>query len=204
MTFQLFIPDKQLRHINEDQVIFTLWISYFVVFWGLGELLFPKDSQAGLLCGIVLGCIPLFFLVTSFFRYRPLGGTLKGDIEFTMEGIRVNDTFYPMTDITAIDFFINDYYGRNVFLNQTMTPRLSQGVNNYVKFTDAGGREHQYHFKLFSANGERELDPVISMATAEGKLPLLRGMELLGINNYDEIQRFKAKHFKEDDVGPFE
>lgn len=199
MTFQLFIPDKQLRHINEDQVIFALWISYVVVFWGLGELLFPKDSQAGLLCGIVLGFITLFFLVASFFRYQPLRGTLTGDIEFTMEGIRVNGTFYPLTDITAIDFFINDYYGNNASLAQTLTPRLSQGVNNYVTFTDAGGQEHQYHFKLFSANGRRELDPVISMATAEGKLSLLRGVELLDINNYDEIQQFKARHFKEGD-----
>src|SRR5690606_36628066 len=103
---------------------------------------------AGLLCGIVLGFITLFFLVGSFFRYQPLGGTLKGDIGFTIEGIRVNDILYPMTDITAIDFFINDHYGNNASLAQTLTPRLSQGVNNYVKFTDAGGREHQYHFKL--------------------------------------------------------
>lgn len=81
-------------------------------------------------------------------------------------------------------------------MRYTLNPRLSQGVNNYVKFIDTGGKQHQYHFKLFSANGSQEFYPIIKQVTVLGKLSLLRGLELLGIDDYDEIQRFKAEYFK--------
>ncbi|MFC3197699.1 hypothetical protein ACFOET_08750 [Parapedobacter deserti] len=196
MIFQLFIPNKQQHFITVDGVVVVLWLVYFTIFWGFEGLLFSKGSLIGMVYGISLVCVSLFLLIAFHFRYEPLRGKLQGDIVLAADGIHVNDHYYALTDITSIDFFVGDYYGHNPPMRHTLNPRLSQGVNNYIKFTDAIGKEHQYYFKLFSANGSQELYPIIKQATVLGKMPLLRGLELLGINDYDEIQRFKAEHFK--------
>lgn len=83
-------------------------------------------------------------------------GKLPGEIIFNPDGIHINDRYYALTEIVSIDFSFGDHYGHNPPMRHTLNPQLSQGINNYVTFIDTSGKQHQYHFKLFSANGSQE------------------------------------------------
>ena len=126
----------------------------------------------------------IHYIAASFFTYKSLNGTLAGEIEFENDRIVINNKTYELKNISNLDFGFNDYYGQNKPRTyKSANPVLSQGVNNYVTFTDASGETQTVYFKLATEHHYQELTPFINEAIKAKKMDFKRGIDLMGIEN---------------------
>ena len=97
-----------------------------------------------------------------------------------------------MDEIVKLDIHCEDYYGRQTRgVGMNFSPGLSQGVNNFIEFTDYNNLTRKVYFKQNVKNQYKDFSTLIIVSIQKGKITFLRGIELLGITDYNEIQEFK-------------
>lgn len=128
-------------------------------------------------------------------KYRTLKGELSSALEFRPDGIQLDDTFYTLDEITKIKLEgTYDYKGRSTYSKGEFDGILSNGVANLLVLKLNDGRIMSIHFQQ-SRQDEilQERENLIRYCNA-GKLGLLTLLDVLGITDYDEIQRFKKEY----------
>jgi len=121
----------------------------------------------------------MYFLLTSFFTYKSLNGTISGEIRFKKDSFIVGDTTYLLTDLKDLDFYFGDYY-EWIWAYKSFNSQRSQGVKNYVTFTDKKDDTYQVNFRVQSEHGHQAFAPFINEAVKLRKMDFKRAAVLLG------------------------
>lgn len=193
-TYRVYKPKGSERTISKNQVVFGLWSFGLVFFWAVEEFLQPGDLYSSFKFMYSLGvfALSLYWLVVRLWTYEPLNGKLDGDIQFRRTSFIINNQVVQLENLVKLDIQGMDYYGRRKHLSGIdFEANLSQGVGNFIEFTSIDNISTRVYFKQSVECQFRELRSFIVSAIKLGKLSFLRGIELLGITDYDEIQEFK-------------
>lgn len=196
LEYQIFTPEKRKFEITPNSIVYGLWI--FSILWFTIndtlhdlEILFEPYKTFYL---IILVLLPIYFSIAAFFKHKRLNGKINGILKIDFDLITVNDNVYSINSISKIDFHFIDYYGElQSSVRANFNPLLSQGVSNAVEFTDKNNQIHLVYFRLNYKNEHERLFPFITQMIKINKISFLRGIELLGINDYDKIQEFKKQ-----------
>jgi len=128
--------------------------------------------------------ITMYYLFVSFFTYQSLNGSLSGKILFENSSLVIQGEVFDLQDINELDLALGDYYGKKPLrLYKSVNPMLSQGVGNYITFTDKTGQTHVVYFKLENQNSCLSLTAFVNKAVKLNKMSVHDAIELLGIEN---------------------
>ena len=183
LSFDVFIPAKKKFRLTPNWIVYILWIVVIAFLWIFDDY-FPPHSQFR---SIVLGCVivvNIYYLITSFFKYEPLNGILKGKIIFNNDAIIVNERVYELKNISGIDFgFINFYGERSTSYHGNFNPLISQGVSNFITFTDSNKQSIRVYFRIQGKHGSQALYSFINEAVKCGAMTYYRAIDLIDVEN---------------------
>ena len=185
ISFTIFTPDGKKFHWTPNLIVFGSWFITIGAFW-IFDNPPSTDNEFRTLIACCVGFLSLYFLIASFFTYKPLNGTLNGKIIFGDTAIIVNDETFELKDINDLDFYFFDYYGKTTGSGRDFDPKMYQGVNNYVTFTDKLGQIHTIYLKMETEHSYLSLDTFINAAIKANKMQFQRGIDLLGIENISD------------------
>jgi len=197
VRFQIFQASQDKKKISTNLMLCTAWI-FTLLFLCIADQYFTQNNSLNefkyfylLISGLTSVC----WIIIGFWIYKPLNGELKGYIEFNSGSFTIDEETFYLDDIRRFDMYGDDYYGRQT--RQTaleFSPGLSQGVSNFFEFTDASNCMRKIYFKQTIKDQYRGLTSFFIAGIQTGKISFLRGIELLGLTDYYEIQEFKKKY----------
>lgn len=165
IELEIFEPDGKLR-LSNDMIVFGSWgLLAFI----LGIIGISPKSGFGIFLIVSTFLLYLYYAISSFWSYETLKGTLKGEIVFNDKSIIINDSTYELEKLTNLKFSLNDYYGKRIWQFHSVNPNHSQGVNNYVAFTDSANQTHTVYFKLADEYQYESLTSFMNAATRASK-----------------------------------
>ncbi|SDT62547.1 hypothetical protein SAMN05216490_4413 [Mucilaginibacter mallensis] len=185
ISFTIFIPDGKKFHWTPNWIMLILWTITIGSFW-IFDSFSSSNDEFRTIVAYCVGGLSIYFIIASFFTYKALNGTLDGEIIFENSAIIVNDETFELKDINALDFSFFDYYGKTTGSGRDFNPKMYQGVNNYVTFTDKFNQTHTIYFKMETEHSYLSLDTFINAAIKAKKLQFKRGIDLLGIENISD------------------
>jgi hypothetical protein len=181
--FKLYQPQVKRKWLTPNFIVYSLWFSIIVFFWLFDSYAKNGNSFESFRknMAFIAGAVSLYFIIASFFSYEPLNGDLNGKITFTNEGIRINGKLFKLEELSNLDLFFFDYYGRNKLNGRAnFNPSHSQRVLNWVSFKDNLTQEQKVYFQLESEEHYKELHPFVNLAIKANKIDYERGKALLG------------------------
>jgi hypothetical protein len=185
VSFPIYEPDGKKFHWSPDTIVFPLWIMPMLIAYIFEDYFKRNNTFHSFITTyiIIISIVFLYFLIISFFKHEPLNGTLNKKISFRMEGILVDDRLFKLEDLTDVDFRFYDYYGdRSHSTGRSLNPKMSQGVSNYVAFTN-NGVDQKIFFQLKEKDDYKLLVPFINEAIKARKMEFKQGIDLVGIEN---------------------
>lgn len=141
---------------------------------------------AAFLFGIIVG-------ITKFNKYRTLEGDLISDLEFQKHKIIVGDKEYLLDEIQKIEITAFDFRGAIKTYKGNFDGNLSNGVDNLLKLYLTNQNKIELNFQQIIKNEIRNEKEILINYCNLNKLHYLNLLEILDINDYDEIQRFKIE-----------
>jgi hypothetical protein len=181
--FEIFTPEKKRFRLTPNWIVTILWGITILFLWLFESIIPIFSTLRNVWLGGVLA-INIYYLISSFFKYAPLHGMLGGEIEFKKNSIRVNEKIYELKNITDLDLLFVDYYGQlSKSYRGNFNPLISQGVNNWVKFTDESNKPHQVYFKSETGHSNMHLVPFINEAIKLCKMSNYRAEDVIGKEN---------------------
>ena len=134
----------------------------------------------------------LFIKLFVQFKYEKLKGCFEGTIEFHENKIKVDKTEYEIEKIKKIEIYAGDYKGKWKPTSKTNYDNaLSNGVENVLRII----MENETIAIYFEQNVKNEIkiaEKQLVNYYKTGKIHWLHLIDILGINDYDEIQQFKS------------
>lgn len=182
ISFTIFIPDEKKFHLTPNWIVYGLWFTTIGFFW-LFDSYFPGHDEFRAVAAICVGLISLYFLITSFFKFEPLNGTLSGRIIFEKDSIVINDKTFELKDIKKLDFVFGDYYEERSGSGRGFSPKIYQGVRNSVTFTDATNQAQAVYFQMMGKHSYMSLYDFINEAVRLSAMSYLRAEDLIGAEN---------------------
>ncbi|HVS91118.1 MAG TPA: hypothetical protein VHE59_03735 [Mucilaginibacter sp.] len=182
LSFDIYIPDGKKFHLTPDWTVFGLWFIAIGFSWAIDGVLPNSGDYRGYIA-LIVGLVTAYYLIASFFTYKPLNGRLEGELIFNNDDLTINGATYPIEDIYNLNFFFEDYYGKSTGTGRSFGPRRYQGVNNYISFTDKNNEDHIIYFQLKTEHSYLSLAPFINRAIKLNRMTVNSGIELLGIEN---------------------
>jgi hypothetical protein len=175
--YQIFEQSEAKKIVSYNWIMFRIWAFALTFFWVTEKYFVPNDFYKGfkntyLILAVLLST---YFLLVGLWSYKPLKGELRGYIEFKMDSIDIDNETFQLKNITQMDISNSDYYGRQTRgIRLDFSPGLSQGVNNYIEFTDTSGFYRKVYFKKTSKDQYKELSDFIILGIRAGKIPSSR------------------------------
>ncbi|NJB84222.1 hypothetical protein [Wenyingzhuangia aestuarii] len=126
------------------------------------------------------------------FRYQKLNGKFDGELIFLEDKIILDKTTILISDIKNIYIHIEDYKGKYLW-RKTLKPKLQQGVKNFIKIELLNENTIVKYFLQNEKNEIIKISNILEKYYLNKKIHFLHLIELLGINDYDEIQKIKIK-----------
>lgn len=123
-------------------------------------------------------CISIFVLFITKFGYKPLYGTLRGEIAFDIDKISVDEKNFNLDAILLLDICLIDYYGEQVSTAGGISRMFSRGVGNYVQFTTNSNEEYRFYFQLKNEKDYKKLDPILDVYYNQKKITFKNRYEL--------------------------
>jgi len=183
VSFEIFEPGEKKFRLTPNWVIGILWFVPILLLWAIeGD---NSGPQNGFIMAyfIFLGILTMLCLIISYSIYKPLKGKITGNLNFEDGQMMIDDKVFKLSDLAAIDFSFYDYYGQKSIFGSDFDPKLSQGVDNYVSFTDSKNQSQTIYFRVQSEHGKDALAPFINEAIKLKKMERERGIDLLGIES---------------------
>lgn len=182
ISFTIFIPDGKKFHLTPDWIVFGLWFISIGFFWQF-DMYFPGHDEFRKTSAICVFLITMYYLVTSFFKYKPLNGTLSGKIIFEKNSVIVNDNVFELKDMKKIDFMFGDYFEERSSSGRNFNPKIYQGVSNSVSITDKTNQTQTIYFQMMGKHSYMSLYDFINEAVRLGVMSYLRAEDLIGDEN---------------------
>lgn len=136
--------------------------------------------------------ISMLFTISNHTRKEVLRGIIGGSICFNQDEITVNDHKYLLSELRKINIYMNDYEGRLDSNYKTFNGRISRGVSNSVILYLNNGIQKTFYFQQSGKHDNKLIHEELIHYYLMGKLHWLNLIDVLGISDYDEIQRFKS------------
>ena len=191
--FEIYHKSKKFKLTNN--IVFYSWFLVGVTGVIIGKIIGLKDDTifmnvAGYFGFIGFGIGILARLIGSFIR-QPLRGTLDGFIELNICGIKIDQKYFPLSEIKKINISNDDFYGKRINLNRSnLNSTISNGVNNELEITLNTGVIEKCYFQLYYPNDlQKNKKELINYHKAE-KLDINILINTLGIEK-NEVVEFK-------------
>jgi hypothetical protein len=191
--FEIYHKSKKF-HLTNNIVFYScslVGITAFVI----GKIIGLKENtlymNATGYFGIVAFATGILARGIGFFIKPPLRGTLDGFIELNISGIKIDQKYYPLSEIKKINISNDDYYGKRINLDRSnLNSTISNGVNNELEITLASGAVEKCYFQLYYPNDlQKNKNELINYYKAE-KLDFNILTNTLGIEK-NEVEEFK-------------
>jgi hypothetical protein len=104
-SFEIFEPAGKTFRLTPNWIILIMWSVTIFFFW-VFDTAFPPHSDFRSIWLICVVLITLYYLVASFFTYKPLNGTIAGKIIFEIDSVIVNNKVFELRDITVWTFIL--------------------------------------------------------------------------------------------------
>lgn len=186
VSFPIYEPDGKGFHLTNNWIVFGL-LGIDIALGYLLSLLLPVNNEFRSdwqISYFLLFFLAIYFFIASYSSYEPLNGTIDVEVKFEKSRIIVDNMAFELQSISNLDFKFSDFYGqKNIRLNIDFNPALSQGVNNYVSFSDSNNEDQGCYFQLKNEQEFKSLSPFINEAIKLKKMNFKKGIDLLGIEN---------------------
>lgn len=192
--FEIFTPKPKTRLFTPNAIIYTLHFSCVAIF--IIAALANYYPQKVFFIFIAPFSLSLFFYIRKFWKYQFLDGELTSLLIINPDHIQLAQQSFSMEEIKKRDFHFCNYYGKKEDYRYNYNPILSQGVSNALELYLSDGKKSKTYFKLNFKGHHEILYPFVIEMVKAGKISVLRGTEILGINDYEAIQEFKREHLK--------
>lgn len=152
--------------------------------------LFPHPGLNHFLgIGIMLAFM-LRLRARSFYAIEKLHGTLNSSLVLKRDSITIGDRFIHLSEILNMSISVDDYEGS--ITHGSRSHKYSIGVHNYFKLKLKSGETIHLMFQMQSASDlSRARDLFLHYYESE-ILHFINLIDILGIQDYDEIQKFKS------------
>jgi hypothetical protein len=192
IEFKIFTA-KKVQRITPNKIVLGLFVPSFLLLfytndlqnadflYGLGQVLMFSAIASG-----------LYYTVTKHTRIEPLNGALDKNLTFDLESITVGEAQYFLHDLKKIDFLIQDYFNKWNYTRDFNACR-SNGIDNKLILTLKGGQIIESKFQLMHESQMKKLENELIEYNRAGVLHFLKLIDLLGIDDYDDIQELKKR-----------
>lgn len=193
-SFPIFEPDEFRKTVSNNWIIFCIW-AFALLFFSTTEKYFEPSElyKTFKFCYVICAALlSVYWAIAGLWTYESLEGNITGQIQFETDSFEINQETIQLTNINKLDIHVEDYFGRQTRgVGTNFTPGLSQGVNNFIEFTDASLTTRRIYFNQCVKGEYRELYPFFVSAIKSRKISFLRGIEILEITEYEAIKEFK-------------
>jgi hypothetical protein len=186
--------EKKGIYISPENIIASSWVGIIFLLYYLKHT-FGFDFK-GIETGIlILGTIYIIgLLISTFFRYEREIGEFYGRISFYKNHINIENKDYNIEEIQKLEFF-STYDIKGDFTNYLLefTPHLSNGLNNSFVLTLKNGKQIEYNFLQTKSEQIKYYKEVLTNYHKNGIISWLELLNILNIEDYNEIQKFKKE-----------
>jgi hypothetical protein len=185
---------KKGIYISPENIVAISWTALIFLIYYLKESFgFNfKGFETGIL---ILGTIYIIgLMISTFFRYEREIGEYRGRITFYENRVEIENNVYELEEIKKLEFFSNfDVKGN--FTNNLLefTPHLSNGLNNRFILTLKSGKQIEYNFLQTKSEQLKFYKDVLTNYHKNGIISWLELLNILNIEDYSEIQKFKKE-----------
>tara|TARA_B110000908_G_C9979490_1_gene324849 strand:+ start:116 stop:613 length:498 start_codon:yes stop_codon:yes gene_type:complete len=138
----------------------------------------------------------IWHLVRNFSRHEYENGVYKGKISFEETFISINGVKYDLSLVNKIAFISYDVKGALCNSTNAFEPRLSNGLDNYIEMTLDSGEKVKRNFLQTENQKVKYFKELLVKYHLENKISWLSLLSILEIEDYDDIQKFKAEIHK--------
>lgn len=190
--FEIFEKDDKFR-LSANMIVYSIFgLSLPTIFFAdkfLGESLIEQIGLYGLFIGFGLSVILKWVQLTN---RKTLQGKLSGQITFDKDSISISNQNVPITDIEKIELDVGDYLDRKEYNGLgEFNPTLSTGTENLCHLKLKDGTKKEVYFQIKEKGDFKKLRQELIEYYKSDKISWLKLIELLGIDKYEEIQKFK-------------
>lgn len=195
MSVFIFIPKKTSILRNRDWLIFLGIISFLFLII-LEYFIFSGNELLNILIksiGISFCVLMIYLMFSSLNEKEKLKGTLKGEIILNDQEVILGVEHFKLEEIKNISIIYDDYENKyEQHLIGTYYPNISSGVSNFfeIKLKNGYSKKVQFQQKYENEIVIKNKETLI-FYHKQGVLSFLSLIQFLGIEDYDEIQKFK-------------
>lgn len=194
VKFNQFIPGKKKRLLYVPLIYGNLVLHLIITFLSLKY--FPDSWLLDYSGFMVLAsfCVAIPVGIFLNFRREPLNGQLISSLEFKKDKIITAEKNYDLEDITKIEFKLYDYdYMWEYSHFSVLEPKRLNGTKNTLHIHLKNGITVEILFQRIRENDILEIKEELIHYYRMNKTHWLHLIELLKIDDYDEILKFKKK-----------
>jgi hypothetical protein len=185
---------KKGIYISPENIVAIFWTALIFLIYYLKESFeFNfKGFETGIL---ILGAIYVIgLMISTFFRFEPEIGEYRGRISLYENRITIENNEYSLEEIQKLEFF-STFDIKGDFTNNLLqfTPHLSNGLDNSFILTLKSGKKIEYNFLQTKSEQLKYYKDVLTNYYKNGIISWLELLNILNIENYNEIQKFKKE-----------
>jgi len=186
--------EKKGIYISPENIVAISWTALiFIIYYLKHSFDYNfRGFETGIL---ILGTIYIIgLLISTFFRYEREIGAYCGRISFYENHINIENKDYDLEEIQKLEFY-STFDIKGDFTNYLLefTPHLSNGLNNSFILTLKNGKQIEYNFLQTKSEQIKYYKDVLTNYHKKGIISWLELLNILKIEDYNEIQKFKKE-----------
>ncbi|HRP61021.1 MAG TPA: hypothetical protein PK833_12165 [Vicingus sp.] len=199
-SFLIFKPDNKF-HITPNRVVYTLFLVTFIP--AAIELIIVGEDNFSELGEFLLALSISVMLVAQFYRFfsmnnhEPILGDVVRGLKFCFDTIHTDEAFYEIKNIRKIEIYCGSFEGDIIISRGNYNGGISNGLHNKLIIHFNDNKQVEIFFHQAYEYEIRKIKAYLIHYHLQGKIHFLRLIELLGITDYDEIQKFKKEIYIE-------
>ncbi len=176
-----------------SSIIFITALPVFI------KILIFESSKLTTLDEILMVILCISFIIGIVVGFSKIGkfvtlkGELNSELEFLFNSVKINEREILLEKVQKIEINAFDFKGAYAS-SKNLDGTFSNGVNNTIKIYLIDGTKTEVFFQQIIENQIRNEKQNLINYCNQGKLHYLNLLEMLGINNYEEIQNFKKEY----------
>jgi hypothetical protein len=195
IKFPYFVKKNQTT-IDRGFLVFGLLIFSLFVLW-MNEEYFNVDFIEwvfNLTTGLAFASY-FFLIFFSVNEKEKLYGNYVGYLIFEPDRILASDHEYRIENLKKIEFSTSDYEGKKYTNYKSIDPKISHGVQNWVRLKTIDDSVFELNFQLrYEDEFEKKLRDILINYHLKGKISFLALIQYIGISDsYEDIQEFKKE-----------
>ena len=194
-SFKTYKKSKTIRFTFGDLILITILVC-LAILWLNGEFRNSYSEQIEeffRILGFALLAVLIFTFIRSHSKKERINGEFTGPLELFSDKIIIGERTILLPEINNIRAEINDFDEKKLFiLYMTPYPKISNGYNNILEIDLIGKEKIIIHFQQKYENEFSRINKDLLIEYyKKSKISFLNLIDILEINDYEEIQKFK-------------